>query len=193
MYLNQDSILQSMYLWNMLDKNNYGLDERNTRGYGADQGRGEIHAAAGWWRNDSMIKAMAGLCLALAAALMTVGCAGVPERTGYGADATPEEIVKRRAQARWGALLAGDLDGAYGYASPAYRQMATAKQFKARFGAAVRWVDAVVDRVSCEEMEACEAVVMLTYRPVDPPGMETTRPLRETWILVNGEWWIHLR
>jgi hypothetical protein len=103
---------------------------------------------------------------------------------------TPEEIVKERAQARWNALLSGDLEQAYAFTSPAYRSSTTLNRFQARLGSSIRRTEAVVSEVECEP-DRCDVVVMVTY-VVPQLNTENTRPLNETWILSDDDWWIHL-
>jgi hypothetical protein len=102
---------------------------------------------------------------------------------------SPEEIVRERAQQRWDALLAGDTETAYGFASPAYRASTTLQRYRGGFGQSVKWISAVVDSVECDA-ERCEAVIQLTYQML-PNMIQNTRPVEETWIAVEGQWWRH--
>lgn len=120
-------------------------------------------------------------------ALLLVGCGSDAPTL---VESTPEVAVEHRAQARWDALIAGDVEKAYGYTSPAYRSTRDLNQFRARFGTAVRHTGAEVSRVECDE-ERCSVMVMVTYE-VPQLGTGNTRALRETWIHSAGEWWIHL-
>jgi hypothetical protein len=102
-----------------------------------------------------------------------------------------EEIVAERAQARWDALLQGDVATVYGFTSPAYRSGISQNRFRARFGGAVRWTKAEVHEVTCEE-DRCRVVVLVSYRAARE-RMENTRPIEETWIHSEGEWWLHMK
>lgn len=103
---------------------------------------------------------------------------------------TSEEIVQERAQARWNALIEGDLEQAYAFTSPAYRSSTTLNRFQARLGSSIRRTEAVVSEVECEP-DRCDVVVMVTYT-APQLNTENTRPLSETWVRSDDEWWIHL-
>lgn len=104
---------------------------------------------------------------------------------------TPEDIVAQRSQARLDALLKGDLEGAWKYTSPTYRQRVTPGAYNANVAGAVNWTAAKVDRVECEE-ERCEVRYQLTYN-LPQLKMENTRPMNEVWIKSDGNWWIYHR
>jgi hypothetical protein len=94
-----------------------------------------IHTArrAQWTRLPSTIRAAIA---AVAAALALSGCGQDAPTVD---DRTPEEIVHERAQQRWDALLAGDIERAYGFITPAYRATSSLELYRARFGSAIQW------------------------------------------------------
>jgi hypothetical protein len=105
----------------------------------------------------------------------------------------PEQAVAERAQARWNALLAGDWETAYDFASPAYRGLVDVPGFRARLGGQASWLGATVRDVQCRD-EVCEAVVRLKF--MSPPpiiGGELETDYKEKWINADGEWWIFLK
>lgn len=108
------------------------------------------------------------------------------------APATPEEAVRARAQARWQAMLAGDLQQAYQFLSPASRAVMSFENFRARFGAMAAWKSAEVFKVRCEQADHCTATIKVTYRPLLPRGsigtIETS--VDEVWLLESGQWWL---
>lgn len=120
--------------------------------------------------------------------LLTLGACG-PDPSAVD-ERSPEEIVQERAQARWDALLAGDIEQAYTFTSPAYRSSTTLNRFQARLGSSIRRTKADVSKVECEP-DRCDVVVMVTY-VVPQLNTENTRPLNETWILSDDDWWIHM-
>lgn len=107
------------------------------------------------------------------------GCAGV-----LPLQAAPEEIVKQRAQERWNAMLAGELNKAYSYMSPASREAISPELFRSsvRLGF---WRAAEVNAVTCIQ-DACEATVQVTYQY---RGSSVRTPVRETWVRTEGNWW----
>lgn len=120
----------------------------------------------------------------LLAALALAGCAALDSRP-------PEEIVKERAAKRWQALVSGDFNTAYDYASPAYRQGKTRDYYvnKQRNAGVVQWLSATVVSVKCEGAR-CKTTTELTSKPLIPGFRGTLRSgIEETWILEDGRWW----
>mgnify|MGYP001821925323 CR=1 FL=1 len=64
---------------------------------------------------------------------------------------TPEELVRERAQAWADALLAKDLEAAYQFTSPNYRQFSAVGKYHARVAGAGNWREADVTEVDCSE------------------------------------------
>lgn len=103
---------------------------------------------------------------------------------------SPEEAVRLRAQGWMDALLAGDLEGAYGYTSPSYRQFATAGRYHARVEGAGSWDVGEVDTVECED-QVCQVRVIVEYE-IKQMGVRNRRPLDYKWIEVEGDWWLYV-
>lgn len=117
--------------------------------------------------------------------------AGIAALFGCGAAETPEETVARRAQAWADSLIAKDLQKAYTYTSPAYRQSATVGAYHARIAGAGNWTGAKVSAVECEQ-EVCNATVMVEYA-VRRLGVGTIRrPMTWRWLETDGEWWLYV-
>jgi hypothetical protein len=122
---------------------------------------------------------------ALAASLLLSACAMTP--------ASDDERVVERAQARWDAIIAGDVETAYEFFSPGYRSTHSLIDFAV--GERVRRVK----RTSAEYLEhQCEETRCLVtfklgfivHKPV--PGMidySSSSKVEDTWIKTNGEWW----
>lgn len=123
--------------------------------------------------------------LAVAAAATLAGCATPPT--------TPEGIVAQRAQARWDAILSGDLQKAYGFLSPASRAITP---FQTWIGTgiptATRWKAAQVVKVDCDAPERCKARVNIDHQPLVFGGTLGTisSAVDETWLIDNGVWWL---
>ena len=111
---------------------------------------------------------------------------------GCGEPKTAEQIVAERAQARWDALLAGDFETAYSFATPSYRDLVDAIRFQQGLGGHASWLGAKVREVTCRE-DVCEAMVRLKYRSPLPPRMEFETDDIERWLSEDGEWWIFLK
>jgi hypothetical protein len=115
------------------------------------------------------------------------GCSG-----HIGDTATPEEIVAQRAQARWDAIIAGDWETAYSFASPAYRSLVDADGFRRRQGGQTWVLGTTVRKVECE-VDTCEAVVRLKFNPPMPQfGTELETDYKERWVLDDSTWWLFL-
>lgn len=128
--------------------------------------------------------------MALATMLVTWtlgGCAHMAEPS------TPEELVAARAKQRWDLLIKGDLDGAYQYLSPGYRQAMSLESFKGSFGGAALWKNAEVFSVICDDAERCTARMRVDAQTVlaGKPGAMVTTYANELWIHDKDNWWIY--
>jgi hypothetical protein len=113
-------------------------------------------------------------CLALAA---LGGCASL--------GAPPEQQVQVRAQERWDSLVKGDVKTAYGYLSPASRQLMDLANYESTLRKGF-WKTAQVDKVICASELSCEVHVTIEY---EFRGMRTKTPLRENWVKEGSNWW----
>src|SRR6218665_1522315 len=93
-----------------------------------------------------------GICRAAAVAALVAltGCAAPPP-------ASPEQAVEQRANARWKALLAGDIKQAYGFTTPSYRAVTSLERYSADLGGVATWIGGQGGRVECAA-EKCTAV-----------------------------------
>jgi hypothetical protein len=94
-------------------------------------------------------------------------------------------MVTARATARWDAMVKGDLDTAYGYMSPASRQVTSLEKYKtnSRRGG---FREVKIENVACEA-DACVVRLLVTY---DHPRMKgITTPIIESWIIDGGQAW----
>ncbi len=132
------------------------------------------------------IKSFVGYSGILMAFVVLSGCASIKE--GARTDA---EIVAERSQQRLDALLAGDLEGAWRFTTPAHRQANPPGHYTRHVGGAGDWTAAEVRHVSCED-ERCVAQVRLSYR-IRSLNVVNTRPVEEVWIKVDDQWWIYHR
>lgn len=119
-----------------------------------------------------------------AATLLLAACAG----TGLSGK-TPEQIVEQRAQQRLDALMAHDVDTALAFTTPSYRARTHRARYAAQYAGVVSWTAARVEEVECEE-DRCNVRIMVSYE-LPRPRMSNTRPLDETWIKVDGKWYIY--
>jgi hypothetical protein len=104
----------------------------------------------------------------------------------------PEDAVTQRANARWQALVKGDMAKAYTYSVPGFRAVVDVDGFKGRTGIAGRWHSAQVVNVTCDAPERCKAVIKLEFSALirTHAGDRITTHIDETWLLEDGQWWI---
>ncbi len=99
-----------------------------------------------------------------------------------------EQGLVVRAQERWDALMAGDVNKAYEYISPAGRLKMQAKDYRLRINTShIKKV--VVKEAKCKA-ELCEVMVFLDYTVLNVP---TSQVFPELWILDEGKWWFVYR
>jgi hypothetical protein len=119
-------------------------------------------------------------------AMLLSGCATTPT-------ATPEDVVKERAEARWAALLSRDYPAAYSFYSPGYRSTikVTDFEFEIRLRR-VRWTSAEYQTHECEG-NTCKVSFKVGYTVNSPvPGIKTWNSydyIDDQWIKTGGEWW----
>jgi hypothetical protein len=137
-------------------------------------------------RKNSIAVSPVVTVLVLLAVVLLSACATTPT-------ASPEDIVKERAQARWDALLDGDFATAYSYYSPGYRSAMTVVDFE--IGIRMRKVQyrtAEYQGHSCEK-NVCTVRFKVGYQVAKPvPGLgdwESDGMVSEQWIKSNSEWW----
>lgn len=122
------------------------------------------------------------------AALVTLAACSEPEPPPE-----PTEIVAERAQQRWDALVAEDYEAAYALYTPGFRERTDLRSFEDDMQRRpVRWVSAEVRTTECEK-ERCTVETDVGYRVTSAPaqlsGMGSSRPVEESWIYINDNWW----
>ena len=124
-----------------------------------------------------------GVVIALAVAV--AGCATMG---GLTQDSSPEAkraVVTQRVQARWAALIDGNLDLAYTFLSPASREIVSLASYKSQArGSGYKAIK--VESVECEAA-VCKVELTLTYDHRLMKGLMT--PVREAWVIDEGKAW----
>jgi hypothetical protein len=134
---------------------------------------------------------VAGLAYAMLSALP--GCATLEPEESEKWRESQRPVLKARAEARWGALIKGDIEKAYTYTTPEYRAVVNLQQYKGKYGRVVDWRGARVVDIGYDVPTVASVSVEVTYR-VDLPGtggelIETKKAISEKWIYKNREWW----
>ena len=129
--------------------------------------------------------ALSGALITGLAVLLLGGCALNP--------ASQEQRVVDRAQARWDAIVAGDLETAYTLYSPGYRSAMSVIDFAVELRTRrVAYTSAEYVSHECEEAR-CKIKFLVGFRvPAPVPGMtvfDSTQQLEDSWVRTNGEWW----
>ena len=125
-----------------------------------------------------------------AMAVLLAACAGMTP--GVSRDASPQvkqTVVAERAEARWQALIKGDLDTAYTFLSPGSKATTSLAVYKSKIKPGI-WRRAKADKVSCEG-EICSVTIQITFDTPKAKGIETQ--LAERWIIEDGAaWYVYL-
>ena len=131
--------------------------------------------------------------VALAKNLVWVTCLSALVACAGTSTARRDQVIPERAQARWDALLAGEYEKAYAYASPGYRSTASATDFEISFRARrFQYTSAEYLSHGCEAA-VCMVKINVGYSVVRPvPGLPEwngSSVIEERWILTDGRWW----
>lgn len=104
-----------------------------------------------------------------------------------------DEIVLERAQERWDAVIAGDLETAYTYYSPGFRATTSLIDYGVSMKTRkVRWTSATYKNHECEE-NRCSVNFDVGFKVGTPvPGLtvyEGSQGVEDRWIRTDGQWW----
>ena len=109
----------------------------------------------------------------------------------------PEEQVKKRVEARYAALLAGDSKKAYEFLTPAKREALSYENYIRTHPQRLNLKSAKVLKVTCQTPDACQAEVEIEYsyqpgfKGHVPGQMQMVKP--EKWVRVDGQWWFFIK
>jgi len=128
---------------------------------------------------------MALRLLTILGALVAVGCSSLGGLSSDSPKEAKQERAGQRAQARWDALIRGDLNAAYEFLSPGSRAVMSLPVYKGKLKPGL-WRSAKVRSVDCEA-DVCSVQLLITYDVRAAKGIET--PLTEKWIIESGNAW----
>ena len=101
--------------------------------------------------------------------------------------------VVERAEARWEAVVANQLEAAYEYYSPGFRSANSLIDYGVSMRTRqVRWSSAEYLDHDCEA-DRCNLRFNVGYKVLNPaPGLsefDGKQIVNETWVRTNGQWW----
>jgi hypothetical protein len=117
--------------------------------------------------------------------MFAVGCSSLGGISKDSPLEAKKERAGQRAQARWDALIRGDVNAAYEFLSPGTRAITSQAAYKGRIKPGM-WRSAKVQSVECEA-DVCSVKLLLDYDARRVRGIET--PLTEKWIIESGDAW----
>lgn len=107
-------------------------------------------------------------------------------------DRDDKAAIKRRAEARWDALINLDMAKVYSFATPAYRKTFDLKHLSNQYGAQVKRTGIDIQKIEIREGDPDTADVGLYLGFVtEVSGSEYHGKVyeKETWVRRNGCWW----
>lgn len=116
----------------------------------------------------------------------------VPSEPGKG-EVVAVEVLRQRAQDRWGAMIDRNFHRAYEYCSPAYRALFSPKQFAAKFGLTkLAWESVTVHTIHKESDVAAKVEIQLfakAYVPDTEQSLPVSTIFSESWVRSEDQWW----
>jgi hypothetical protein len=105
-----------------------------------------------------------------------------------------QSTIEERVNARWDALLAGNLAGAYEYLSPGYRSSVSSLQYQRKvLLQQIKYTSAKYVSSKCEKT-TCNVTVLVGFTVYGAlPGVKSfdgSRNIDESWVLVDGNWYV---
>ncbi len=103
-------------------------------------------------------------------------------------------LLQKRVEARWDAVLRGDYDLAYDFATPSYRKVYSRKHFFNQYARQVEPESVKVVKIEFQNPERTVARVWidLGFSATgwgSNPVIHTSTVVKETWVKEEGRWW----
>lgn len=107
------------------------------------------------------------------------------------------EDLETSVNNRWQAVIENDLEKAYQYVSPGYKEIESLESYKVRIATAkihMNWKAGSFKSSNCETELVCKVQVSVEYtytfprRSMGSSDVNTT--LTENWIKVDGDWYL---
>lgn len=133
----------------------------------------------------AMQRPFAGGRAGIAAAVLGLAVAACASISATSAPEVKQKVVAERAEARWQALIKGDVDTAYGFLSAGSKKATSLAIYKSIIKPGM-WRQAKAEKVDCKD-ELCKVQLEVTYDAKMMKGITT--PIWETWIIEDGSAW----
>lgn len=130
---------------------------------------------------NNLFKALGATTL-LAVLLAAAGCTNKSD----------PDTIDRRSVERWNYLIAHQAEKAYDYLTPGFRQTQTRENYAAAMNSRpVQWKAVKFNKKECDA-DRCKVTVDVTYAVTLGGGAvaDMTSSRQETWLLVDGEWFL---
>jgi len=106
------------------------------------------------------------------------------------------EDLETSVNSRWNGIISNELDKAYSYYSPGYKEVESLEGFKLRILTAqlnIKWTQGTFKSAECSSEDVCEVRVEVTYNysfsKRSLGGVENmVTELKENWIKIDGKW-----
>ncbi|MCX7552641.1 hypothetical protein OS175_02020 [Marinicella sp. S1101] len=105
------------------------------------------------------------------------------------------EDLETSVNNRWAAIISNDLEGAYSYFSPGYKEIENLQSFQVRMATAMinmKWTAAKYKTSNCESESVCNVSVEVDYTYTFPRRSfgktEAKTTVYENWIKIDGAW-----
>ena len=128
--------------------------------------------------------------LGIVALALLVALSGGCALGGKKPDLPPEDAVKIRAQAWADAVMARNVEAAYGFTTPNYRDFASAQRYAAEVAGSLLWTAIEVESVECDE-DVCAVRLMIDYK-FKKYGIKNSRVAEYKWLQLAGQWWLYV-
>jgi hypothetical protein len=107
------------------------------------------------------------------------------------------EDLETSVNNRWKAVIENDLEKAYQYFSPGYKEIENLLSYRNRIATAkinMNWKEAQFKSANCETEDLCKVQVSVAYSYTFPRrSMGTTESVSttiENWINIDGDWYL---
>lgn len=107
------------------------------------------------------------------------------------------EDLETSVNNRWKAVIENDLEKAYQYFSPGYKEIESLLSYRNRIATAkihMNWKEAQFKSATCESEDLCKVQVSISYTYTFPRrsmgNVDADSVSVENWIKIKGDWYL---